>query len=1007
MKSNRSKRIFTALLALVLVLAVVPAPISAEEPTEPSTAQICPCCGENLADIQWKTLPADTSLPGGHYKVTADGQMRRAYTTSGVTTIDLNGYDLTTVENSRAFYVYDKTLTILDSQGGGSISATGAINDNGGLFRVGSKGILNIYGGSYTANELPAERKGGIMRVEGTVNMYGGTLTGGKTHHHGGNVNVSYGKFNLYGGTISGGETLDVGRGGNFYLTGNSILNIYGGTVTGGKSAGAGGNIFAYSGAQVNLYGGTVTDGYGKAGGHDIYILGKGDNGYSTLNIYGGIVGSGEDSLLRYDDYYPLCIYNGSFSVDPTPYLADCACVYEKDGRYIVWNYGHQDEICDETCPMEIVAKDVASFYPGAHYYVSDSQPNTCRCTNCTYVHYDPRSVAVADGKIYTELTEVTGKTQLLTDVSAEELVVTGTLDLNGYTLNAQAVTAASGKIIDRTQGQGILNTPSLSLAENNTFLAFREGAGLRFASLTPDATLERLDKDTVRIRFVFEEKAAQTIVDDLVNGGNTEVSVEFYLTWKDSQGQEKAKTYVCDPALLQKYAQKWDGRRFVATITGVEAVEDLTCTVRVAANGVTYSDTTLKNYDPINNILSWENINSYPLKTGDMTVDEMRQLCVDFFEYSKTFLWTPDESIEYVRNKNDSNDTMSQGTVYGGMPYVGNASGSPYRYMDYVNPKTGLVDMKKFMPAVGTADTLPMEALLYFGSQCAKTAGLGWGRVINSANYRATSYLLPANGVILLGDIEMDETKTSWSANYRTTQVCQENGKQRMFEAYAQLRKADGMVYYTTAGHVMMAYSDAVVVRNPDGTINGDESYVMIIHQAQKWSDQENEYGDQYQMKSSINGKTTFTKLYNDNYIPFTFPEFVSGDPVEETTLTLNEGETVLVSGTVREEDRAFVADTTTEDMTFSRLCGTVINSNYNIGDAYILVYNARGQVLYKHAVRNTSAIKNLKMAETGAQVDTWTYGKLEQGEVYHAELVVQLTTGERPTVWSGDLIF
>ena len=958
-----------------------------------------------MDEIQWKTLPADASLPAGHYKVTADGQMRRAYTASSAITIDLNGYDLTTVENSRAFYVYDKTLTILDSQGGGSISATGAVDENGGLFRVGSKGTLNIYGGSYTANELPAERKGGIMRVEGTVNMYGGTLTCGKTHHHGGNVNISSGKFNLYGGTISGGETLDAGRGGNFYLTGTAVLNIYGGTVTGGKSAGAGGNIFAYSGARVNLYGGTVTDGYGKAGGHDIYILGKGDNGYSNLNIYGGIVGSGEESLLRYDDYYPLYIYNGSFSVDPTPYLADCACVYEKEGRYIVWNYGHQDGICDNTCPMEIAAKDVASFYPGAHYYVSDSQPNTCRCTNCTYVHFDPRAVAVADGKIYTELTDVTGKTQLLTDVTVEELVVTGTLDLNGYTLNAQAVTAAGGKIIDGTQGQGILNTPSLSLAENNTYLAFREGAGLRFASLTPDATLERLDKDTVRIRFVFEEKAAQTIIDDLVNGGNTEISVEFYLTWKDSQGQKKAKTYVCDPVLLQKYAQKWDGRRFVATITGVEAVTDLTCAVRVAANGVTYSDTTLKNYDPINNILSWENIDSYPIKTEDMTVDEMRQLCVDFFEYSKTFLWTPDESIEYVRNKNDSNDTMSQGTVYGGMPYVGNASGSPYRYMDYVNPETGLLDMKKAIPELAQGGVVGMEALLYFGSQCAKTAGLGWGRVINSANYRATAYLLPANGVILLGDIEMDQTKTSWTADYRTTQVCKENGKQVMFEAYAQLRKADGMVYYTTAGHVTMAYSDAVVVRNPDGTINGDESYVMIIHQAQKWSDQENEYGDRYQMKSSINGKTTFTKLYNDNYIPFTFAEFVSGDPVEKTTLTLNEGETVLVSGTVREEDQAFVADTTVAEMTFSRLCGTQIRSNYNIGDAYIIVYNERGQELYKHAVRSTTANTSLTMASSGGRVDFWEYGKITTGRTYHAELVVQLTTGERPTLWSGQL--
>ena len=55
---------------------------------------------------------------------------------------------------------------------------------------------------------------------------------------------------------------------------------------------------------------------------------------------------------------------------------------------------------------------------------------------------------------------------------------------------------------------------------------------------------------------------------------------------------------------------------------------------------------------------------------------------------------------------------------------------------------------------------------------------------------------------------------------------------------------------------------------------------------------------------------------------------------------------------------------------------------------------------------VRSNTVHTSARSAE-GAQVDTWTYGKLEQGKVYHAELSVQLTTGERPTIWSGDLIF
>ena len=988
------------LIALVFSLLTV---VSAQE------EKTCPCCGKKLSEITWSTLTATRkTLPTGHFRLTKDTPREATLTASGTAVLDLNGYTLTAAPGERVMYVYSGNTYVFDSVGTGAVVGNGTTSEAGGLVTVRDGATMNIYGGTFTGGTTPEGKGGGNFRVAGTVNIYGGTVSGGTAAYHGGNFNVSSGIVNVYGGRIEGGRTTGDGRGGNFYLTGNtSQLNIYGGTITGGISAGTGGNIFAYKGSAVTIYDGTVENGVGENGdGNDIYLIGGVDGKLSSLDVYGGTVGSGENSILQHAETNPVRIYNGNIGQNPAAFLAECACYNKSGDRYTVWNYGHGEASCPETCPMEVAAEYVKTFYTGSHYYVATRERNTYACSLCNSDYCDAAAVAVAEGAVFTDLTKTTGNAVLLDDVTVEELVLHGrTLDLNGHTLTAQALIAATGNVIDSTQGQGLLIAPSLSLAENNTYLPLQEAEGLRFAALTPDTTLERLDDDTVRIRFVFEEKATQTQIDDLVLAGNTDVSVQLYLTWT-KDGVKKARTYVCDPALLVKYAQKWDGRRFVATITGVENVTDLTCTVRLSANGVTYSDTTLKNYNPINNILSWEKINSFPYKTKDMTVDQMRQLCVDFFEYSKTFLWTPDESLEYLRNKNDSNDSMHQGTIYGGMPYVGNASGSPYRMMDYINPETGLVDMKKAIPALAQGGVLDMEALIFFGSQCAKTAGLGWSRVINSANYRATMYMTPANGVILLGDIAMDQSKVYWSENYRTTTVCQENGQQTMFEAYAQLQKADGMVQYTTAGHVIMAYSDAVVVRNPDGTINGDESYVMIIHQAQKWGDRENEFGDQYQMKSSVNTKSTFASLYSGGYVPFTFAEFVSGDPIEETTITVTEGENILISGTVRESDRVFVAETAPESLTFTQLCSATLEANYHISDAYIIIYNARGQEIYKHAVRATSCLKNMDMAATGDRVFTWEYGKPEQGEVYHAELVVQMLTGERPIIWSGDLL-
>ena len=41
--------------------------------------------------------------------------------------------------------------------------------------------------------------------------------------------------------------------------------------------------------------------------------------------------------------------------------------------------------------------------------------------------------------------------------------------------------------------------------------------------------------------------------------------------------------------------------------------------------------------YPEIKEKLTWEKINSFPVKTSDMTVEEMRELCVDFFQFSKS----------------------------------------------------------------------------------------------------------------------------------------------------------------------------------------------------------------------------------------------------------------------------------------------------------------------------------------------------------------------------------
>ena len=91
---------------------------------------------------------------------------------------------------------------------------------------------------------------------------------------------------------------------------------------------------------------------------------------------------------------------------------------------------------------------------------------------------------------------------------------------------------------------------------------------------------------------------------------------------------------------------------------------------------------------------LTWEKLNAFPQKREDMTPDEARQLCVDFFRFSKTALWTPDEDMDYIRNAAGNPDSMAKGTIYGGLPYIGLGSGNVYRLMDYMDETTGVVDL-------------------------------------------------------------------------------------------------------------------------------------------------------------------------------------------------------------------------------------------------------------------------------------------------------------------------
>lgn len=991
----------------------------------------------------------NTSSDGGAIKVEAGGTLNIL---SGRVVGKATTYNGGAIYNAGTVNICGGTVEGGTGKYGGNIYNSGTLNIYGGSVEGGNTrsagyggnicnyGTVLMTGGAVTAGTATGDNGyGGNIYNGGTLTVKGGTISEGTSQDHGGNLFCSSGSaLYVYGGTVTGGiveggtksdGTTFSGYGGNLYITGRATeMKIYGGTFSGGQNtntnAPSGDNIMLNSGVQAYLYGGTLQTDSANRGGNVMIssyaTLEDETRQYSALYVLGGTLtdtsaGGNDIYLGSVNNVFKLyaCRYNGA--ADVLGYAADCCCCLPDETGVTIWNAGYKEGTCTDCLFDQAARENLIEPVAGGHKY-ENTAPNTYTCSGCGKVRVVETVAATVDGDLYESVEEAlvdaqTGSVvKLCADTDLAEVRLSGvTLDLNGFTATADVISATTGDIIDTSsKNTGKLICDDVTLAADNENLPVTYENSIRFCPVDFTQWLEPVDVDTTKVKFYFTQRAAQTVIDNAVLAGNTEVDVQIHLTWKDAEGTKQEKTVVFGSALVKKYAEKWDGRVFVATISGTSGITDLACTWQVtstATSGTTLSASTLVDAGYIHENLTWDKINSYPIKTQDMTVEEMRQLCVDFMEFNKTFLWTPDTSVDFIKNSSGTPDSMSQGVVYGGLPYVGVASGNPYRMMDYINPETGLVDMKKAIPALENGNSLTMADMKYFGNQCSICVYWAWGRVMNSTYYRWTSSAVPKNGFIVLGDIAIGDI-SEWNKTYGTDECLAENGEQVAFGGYAKLQKADGMVYYTTAGHLIMAYTDPVVVYNEDGTINGDESYIYIIDQAQKWEERTNASGDTYLMKQGVNTKKTFQQLFDSHYIPFTFAEFMGTDPIEQTKVSLVKDSTTYITGTISEADRLFQATTTKSKLTWTDLMACNITSNYGVIDAYIIIKDNFGNEMYKHAVRTaTAGNMNLALEEEGAMVTTWETKALTSGKTYNAEIVVQLATGERPTVWSGQL--
>lgn len=364
---------------------------------------------------------------------------------------------------------------------------------------------------------------------------------------------------------------------------------------------------------------------------------------------------------------------------------------------------------------------------------------------------------------------------------------------------------------------------------------------------------------------------------------------------------------------------------------------------------------------------LTWDKINAIPIATSDMTEDQLRQICADYFRLQLTYQWTPSESFRYEIEAYDRMVDMKKGKIYVGSPYDG-GRGNLYKIMNYYDPETGILTTSK--NGEYTTDLI--------GNHCTSASHWGWSRVSNTIRFKLTGTVTEANGAIKLGPYEYpNEGKEHKS----TREVCAANGKQVMFESYAKLKLADGVVNSNGAGHVMMVSEKAHVEYLEDGSIDGEKSYVLFMEQVSSWKNKEYN-GQSFPQQGNVDEKYTFNKLFKSSYLPFTIKELIGEDPVEKGEAALDYAEPTATADALR---------------------NAKITSNYEISDITVRVLDPDGKETYKY-ITNCNWVEFEK--ELSGSIFPASLSPFAKKGGHTIEINCRIGTGELFTVYRGELV-
>ena len=307
-------------------------------------------------------------------------------------------------------------------------------------------------------------------------------------------------------------------------------------------------------------------------------------------------------------------------------------------------------------------------------------------------------------------------------------------------------------------------------------------------------------------------------------------------------------------------------GKVSAASLAGEATASVLTCYNNTAAITVS-GNAAAGQYVAVDDSKAEDCVTREPEITMSEAEYALRKTVVDYSFEECTIPWTPSKEMHYEDGCTSKHiQDYHVGEWYFGLPYT-HFCGSLEKFSSYLNEDCTVVDQ---IPETKWGNML--------GNDCADMVYWALERVSASPTYLLTDNMICESGMIAVGDYTV--VKNEMGKN-DTRKICEANGDQKIFEAYARLKMGDAIVK-GPAGHTRLISENAYVYRNEDGTINGERSYVVFQEQGAVSKVEENH------STCRVGARTFFKTLFSSSYVPVTIPEYAEGK-ISEYEITTN----------------------------------------------------------------------------------------------------------------------